>query len=527
MAITCDPNALNAAAAAAGFGNLSPRQNDQITAYLLRAIAGLEAVTPTELANAAACFCFNGTRQFDAVRDYLLCQIANGGTPGTCESLSGDASPAGAVTPDFIGQLYNQNSGEAFFYSTGLTDADWTEITTACDGGIAWVDGTLTADHFIITAQNHLESMGLDGLVTVTGSAQLYIHHNSLLNSLSFPNLASVDSALIEIYNNDLLESSTYPALTTLVSANLEIHDNASLLAQTFPVFTAITDSYFYLNDNVALVTVDLSAFQSVDGGEFTITGCDSLESVLLTALATIDNSAFFSISANSSLTTLDLSSVAAIRNSAFLEISVCDAIESLSFPALTSFGDGSGRFYIHQNAALLSVSLGNLTTIDSNDLEFYDNDLLASIDLSSLVSIINGAYLQFYTNPVLNFLSLDSFTTIDTNASLTVSDTLLPSIDLSSLVTVGSGGQFSLYNNASLTSIDISNVVFGSGNYIYLAGNALDETTVDLVLARGVASGMTDGSIDLSGGTNAAPSIAGQADKATLIGAGVTVTTN
>lgn len=59
--------------------------------------------------------------------------------------------------------------------------------------------------------------------------------------------------------------------------------------------------------------------------------------------------------------------------------------------------------------------------------------------------------------------------------------------------------------------------------------GNGLDETSVNTILHLTLRGGMdvTPGSIDLSGGTNAAPTGQGITDKATLILAGWTVTTN
>ncbi len=56
---------------------------------------------------------------------------------------------------------------------------------------------------------------------------------------------------------------------------------------------------------------------------------------------------------------------------------------------------------------------------------------------------------------------------------------------------------------------------------------NALTEAAVDAALAGLVAIGTNNGTCDLSGGTNAIPSAAGLADKATLEGDGWTVTVN
>lgn len=64
-------------------------------------------------------------------------------------------------------------------------------------------------------------------------------------------------------------------------------------------------------------------------------------------------------------------------------------------------------------------------------------------------------------------------------------------------------------------------------GSYVNFATNALDQTSIDGILAKLVEIGYSGGEINLSGGTNAAPSVTGAADVATLISNGCTVTTN
>jgi hypothetical protein len=62
----------------------------------------------------------------------------------------------------------------------------------------------------------------------------------------------------------------------------------------------------------------------------------------------------------------------------------------------------------------------------------------------------------------------------------------------------------------------------------IDLSGNALNEASVNAILARCVASeSFTAGTVNLAGGTIAAPTEQGATDKATLIDRGVDVTTN
>jgi len=61
----------------------------------------------------------------------------------------------------------------------------------------------------------------------------------------------------------------------------------------------------------------------------------------------------------------------------------------------------------------------------------------------------------------------------------------------------------------------------------VLLQDNALTQAAVDNVLAALVESGAINGTLNLSGGTNAIPSAAGLADKAILEGDGWTVTVN
>lgn len=58
-----------------------------------------------------------------------------------------------------------------------------------------------------------------------------------------------------------------------------------------------------------------------------------------------------------------------------------------------------------------------------------------------------------------------------------------------------------------------------------FFSGNALTQAAVDALLAAAVAGGASGGTLALEGGTNATPSAAGLASKATLVGRGWTVT--
>ncbi len=103
-----------------------------------------------------------------------------------------------------------------------------------------------------------------------------------------------------------------------------------------------------------------------------------------------------------------------------------------------------------------------------------------------------------------------------------------LTTLNLSALVNIDSvaltGG-----SNPGLTTItfNANPIIPDVGNSIIFDSCALNAATVNRILAIGVANGLTQAFIKLDGGTNAAPSGQGIADKATLIGNGCTVVTN
>ena len=84
------------------------------------------------------------------------------------------------------------------------------------------------------------------------------------------------------------------------------------------------------------------------------------------------------------------------------------------------------------------------------------------------------------------------------------------------------------IQSNTHLTTVSFPNYVPTNGHADIYTINAFSAATVNAILARYIANaGFVSGSIDISGGTNAAPTGQGITDKATLVTRGVTVTTN
>jgi hypothetical protein len=78
---------------------------------------------------------------------------------------------------------------------------------------------------------------------------------------------------------------------------------------------------------------------------------------------------------------------------------------------------------------------------------------------------------------------------------------------------------------NATLENVSISTNVLLL--FVYLTDCALDQGSVDGILADLDTNGLSNGEVDVSGGTSAAPSAAGLLSKTSLEGKGWTVTVN
>lgn len=188
----------------------------------------------------------------------------------------------------------------------------------------------------------------------------------------------------------------------------------------------------------------------------------------------------------------------------------------SLSFPNLST-----AQVIIIDNNALTSISLPSLSTF--GQLQVTQNAALPSLSFPSLTSTIGGGVLEISSNaliPSLSFPALTALHELQANSNPSLTSISLPVL-VSNTVTVVVTG------NASLVSWSSPVWIMTDGLTYNFSGNALTAASVNHILARGIASGLTSGDLDLSGGTSSAPTGQGITDKADLITAGVNVTTN
>lgn len=211
-----------------------------------------------------------------------------------------------------------------------------------------------------------------------------------------------------------------------------------------------------------------------------------------LTEVIAFNASGSLTVSYNSTMSSISVPILESMDGT--LNLSGNPLVSSYSFPSLTNIG---GACDLSGCAILTSISCPLLVSIGNNLL--FSGPMITSVDMPDLETV--GGVLDFNGSTSLASLSLPSLTTIGQNVSATGCTSLT---------------SFScpLWLPTDITTIDFNNC-------------ALDEASVDLILERCVLAGVSTCTIDLSGGANAAPSVSGQADKAALILAGNTVTTN
>lgn len=180
----------------------------------------------------------------------------------------------------------------------------------------------------------------------------------------------------------------------------------------------------------------------------------------------------------------------------------------------------------IEQAAQLISVSCPNLTTITGNGYFSMDgNSALTSVSCPLLASVLSAPGVQVRNCASLTTVNFNSLTTVGAQLYFNFNASLV-SLSLPSLTTVAA--DLNCQSCPSLTTVSVPLFLPTNGKQVLFDSCALTAASVNHILARCVANaGYVTGTVDLSGGTSAAPSGQGVADKATLIGRGVTVNTN
>lgn len=173
------------------------------------------------------------------------------------------------------------------------------------------------------------------------------------------------------------------------------------------------------------------------------------------------------------------------------------DTLNALEFPNLTSLGPDS-QLYLDSLPAVGDLAFPVLSTAGA--IHIANMDTLGTLAFPSL---LNCKALQAFGSGILFSLTAPLLQTVN--------------------------GAIYIPNSSSLTTLAFPALTTLDGALI-ATGCAFDQATVDGLLAMliGIPAWAPAGlTCDLSGGTSAAPSVTGAADKATLIANGATVTTN
>ena len=273
------------------------------------------------------------------------------------------------------------------------------------------------------------------------------------------------------------------------------IFDTPSTTSITFPNLVTLDDEdngyNFQVNLNYAVVSYSFPELveanvDNLDGG-----GYGSINSWSSPKLRNVRGS--FNLDGNP-LTFIDVSSLETVGSG--LNLTGDSLLESISYDSLVSVES----FFDMADSCLNLTSVSAPLLETTGDFFVGSCPLISSLVLPSYVS--NGNAIYIFNNDTLASVSLPLL--VDSGLYLTVA------------------------SNPMLTTLNLPSYVPQDGATIDLTANALNATSVNAFLARCVANlAFVSGSIDLSGGTNSAPTGQGLTDKATLEGRGVTVTTN
>ena len=239
----------------------------------------------------------------------------------------------------------------------------------------------------------------------------------------------------------------------------------------------------------------------------------------------------------NDAVDTFAFPNLAAINN--YLTLNNITLAQALSFPSLVTLP--TGKNITIENSSFTSLAFARLTGIAGTML-ISSCTSLATLNLSALTSLtgsltvnataitsfssaITGGTLSLTNNPSLTSVTMNSY-----NAPVArfQANAALSSLALSAAQYLPA----ICYGNTALANVTLNSNVYpydnGSGWQVNFSGCALPAATVNFILHRCALFGAGNGgSLNLSGGTNAAPTGQGLVDKAALIADGASVLTN
>lgn len=207
------------------------------------------------------------------------------------------------------------------------------------------------------------------------------------------------------------------------------------------------------------------------------------------------------------------------------IDLTNIGGVTTVSFPNLVSFTgliDIEGHINLSSPTGYdypVNVFFPSLVTADNLTITNFQG---SALQFPNLAKVITGLSINGAVNvSILSFPALTGGNSFDAHFD----NSSVVTLDLSALTSSTTLASFQ--GGTKLQNINIGQAKPANASDWDFHNNALSVASVNHLLARCVANPTFTGVLNLSGGTNAAPTGQGITDKATLIARGATVTTN
>ena len=343
-----------------------------------------------------------------------------------------------------------------------------------------YLNGTATIDALGIglTSVSYGEIVGLDSGSANPLLSSIYLA-SSQVTSFSAPSLAVIVASATSTLSSSTVASFTFPALKAILGAwNVATSFCAALTTISMPVLQYWQGSLTTTGSVCPIATLNFPALKAIQGS-LTIASSVAITSIDFTALQYISGT-YTQATSTAGLTTIPL-------------------------PAIVSIG----QLTVTSSAVTGAITLSNLKYLYTSSTNSITTGSITSLSLPALAYCNN-----------LTLSSLTSLTTIS-----------LPALVAHGAFTFSSGNG----NIATVTMGTIGTLKrVIAASTINLSGQKMTSATVNAILALYASLDGTNGTtawasgtINVSGGTNGAPTGQGITDKATCQARGLTVTTN
>ena len=451
--------------------------------------------------------------------------------------------------------VYQTDSNKGFWY---FTNGTWKNLTTSNNGGkhtIYMADDITDSEAAAQIAEEggpntqvvrivNCPKLTTIDLSMVTGLTEVYINNDTLLQTVNFSNLQSVNAGFF-IDKCPRLANMSLPQIKKIGRKETGTYgmsiNNTAITNLSLPLLTKISGAFQVMN-NPALTSVSApqlteqispTPISNYNSTQIAIYNDSMLASISFPLLT---RAGYIYIGGNK-LTTLNFNSLVTAATFSLNQTN----LSSLSLPAFTGTQDA---FNVSTNPLLNSISLPQLATVGTG-LSIGACPLLASINLPQLTTVteimtlgniqscttINlpqltsiGGELGIINNPSLSSLSIPNVQTVGT-INIT-NNAVIPSLSLPGLTTMTGTVYIGGYSNAiisgnpNLTAIALNpSLTFLFFDNFSVAGNKLPSASINSFLNKfaNITPSIFSRTFDFRQTIPAPPTGQGITDKATL----------